>query len=108
MSIRRVHSLNRWVARVALVAAVATVGACSGDGPSDPGELPAQYGSLLVTVSGLPNGAPAAVTVTGPGGFSRTVNATTTLTQLAAGQYTVTAVDVSYEGSTYTGAPSSQ
>jgi hypothetical protein len=70
--------------------------------------LPAQYGSLQVTISGLPTGAQAGVTVTGPGGFSRAVTSTTTLTQLAAGQYTVTAADVIHEGSTYSGAPSSQ
>ena len=105
MSILRVHSRNRWVVRAAFLVAAVTLGACSGDGPSDPGQLP---GSLLVTVSGLPDGAQAGVTVLGPGGFSRAVTATTTLTQLAAGQYTVTAADVSHGGSTYTGAPDSQ
>jgi hypothetical protein len=82
--------------------------ACSGDSPSDPGPQAAQYGSLVVTVSGLPTGASANVTVTGPGGFSRTVTATTTLTQLSAGAYTVAASDVTLDGSTYSGAPSTQ
>src|SRR5262245_9701443 len=101
------RSLNRVVRRAALAAAAFVFVACSGDGPSNPGELPAQYGSLQVTISGLPAGAQAGVTVTGPGGFSRTVTATTTLTQLAAGQYTVSATDVTHEGSVYTGAPAS-
>jgi hypothetical protein len=108
MSILRVHSRNRWVVRTAFFAAAAILGACSGDGPSDPGQLAAQYGSLQVTISGLPSGAQAGVTVTGPGGFSRSVTATTTLTQLSAGQYTVTVADVTHDGSTYSGAPSSQ
>ncbi|HEX6314281.1 MAG TPA: hypothetical protein VFZ73_05455 [Gemmatimonadaceae bacterium] len=97
---RRVLSVS--IAPVALVLA-----SCSGgDGPSEP--QPVLYGSLLVTINGLPNGAPASVTVTGPGSFSRTISATTTLTQLSAGSYTVTVGDVTHEGSTYSGAPASQ
>jgi hypothetical protein len=82
-------------------AATIALVACSGDGPSDPGELPARFGSLVVTVSGLPTGALANVTVTGPGGFSRSVTATTTLTALAAGTYNISADDVMHEGATY-------
>jgi hypothetical protein len=106
MSIRR-FLIHRRPARALFAAAAFVFAACSGDGPSDPGQQ-RQYGSLLVTITGLPTGALAGVTVTGPDGFSRTVTATTTLTQLAAGQYTVTASDVFHGGSTYTGAPSSQ
>ncbi|HKI56200.1 MAG TPA: hypothetical protein VKB31_03545, partial [Trueperaceae bacterium] len=47
-------------------------------------------GSLTVTVSGLPSGANGDVSVTGPNGFSQTVQSTQTLTGLAAGTYTVT------------------
>ncbi len=46
-------------------------------------------GSLKVTVNGLPGGVNAAVTVTGPGGYSRTVTATTTLQSLTPGTYAV-------------------
>ena len=94
---------NRFVAAAALV-----LTACSGDGPSDPGELPNQRGALVVTVSGLPNEAQANVTVTGPGGFSRSVTATTTITGLSAGNYTLTVSDVAHEGSTYVGSPATQ
>jgi hypothetical protein len=105
MSLR---SLNRVLSRAALAAAAFGFVACSGDGPSDPGEQSRQYGSLQITISGLPGAALAGVTVTGPGGFSRTLTATTTLTQLAVGDYTVSASDVTHEGSTYTGAPATQ
>ncbi len=46
-------------------------------------------GSLTVTVSGLPGGVVAAVSVTGPGGYSATVTATQTLSNLTPGSYTV-------------------
>ena len=108
MSIRGHSSIHRSFVRAALAAAAFALAACSGDGPSYPSQLPAQYGSLQVTINGLPDGAQAGVTVTGPGGFSRAVTATTTLTQLSAGQYTVTVADVSHGGSTYSGAPASQ
>ena len=98
-------SRHRRIFGAAFAAAAFLLASCSGDGPSDPGQ---QYGSLQVTVSGLPAGAEAGVTVTGPGGFSRAVTATTTLTQLAAGQYTVTAADVLHGGATFTGAPATQ
>ncbi|HEY7613768.1 MAG TPA: hypothetical protein VH764_12285 [Gemmatimonadales bacterium] len=65
----------------------------------------AATGSLVVTVSGLPAGAAAAVSATGPGGFSRAVTATTTLTDLTPGEYTVTASTVTAGGSTYTATP---
>ncbi len=69
------------------IGAAATWGAlaCSGSGPTSLGP-----GTLTVTIT-----APGAVTpkvmVSGPGGFSRTLTATTTLTGLAAGSYAVTA-----------------
>lgn len=47
-------------------------------------------GSLTVTVAGLPAGAAADVDVTGPGSYSSHVTATTTLSGLAVGSYTVT------------------
>ncbi|MGQ0766055.1 MAG: M66 family metalloprotease [Gemmatimonadota bacterium] len=59
-------------------------------------------GSLSIVVSGLPVDAQAAVTVTGPSGFSRTVAATTVLSSLRPGTYTVTAASVSASGHTWT------
>jgi hypothetical protein len=67
----------------------------------------ATTGSLAVTVSGLPAGASAAVTVTGPGNFTAPVTATASLTGLAPGGYTVAAADVSSGGSQYVAAPAS-
>src|SRR5690242_6053236 len=60
--------------------------ACGGSDPSGP-----SGGSLAVSVSGLPSGAPAAVEVTGPGGYSHSLSATETLTGLSVGTYTVAA-----------------
>lgn len=65
-------------------------------------------GSLAVTVTGLPSGVEAAVTVSGPDGYSRSVTATETLTGLAPGQYTVTALPVSDGSDQYTPSPSSR
>lgn len=74
--------------------------------------LPVQYsittGSIAVVVGGLPGGATGSVTVTGPGGYSQSVTATTTLTLLVPGSYTVTAANVSPAGTTYVPSPTSQ
>jgi hypothetical protein len=63
-------------------------------------------GSLQVTVTGLPSG-PAAIDVAGPGGFNQTMTATTTLTNLAPGAYTLTASPVVVSPLTYTSTPDS-
>jgi hypothetical protein len=65
-------------------------------------------GNLAVTITGLPGGASAAVTVTGPGGFNQSLTATQTLVGLTAGTYTVTAANVSSGGTTYLPSPTSQ
>ena len=62
----------------------------------------ATTGELTVTISGLPGSAQAAVTVSGPNNFSRTLTATETLTGLVAGRYTVIASEVTSGGTTYT------
>ncbi len=95
-------------ARAFLLVVAGALAGCSGDGPSDPGPQPAQFGALVVTISGLPTGAPASVTVTGPGSYSRTLSETTTLTALAAGNYTVDVVEVTHDGSIYSGSPATQ
>ena len=64
--------------------------------------------SLAITVAGLPTGTDAAITVSGPGGYSRSVTASETLTSLAAGQYTVTALPVSDGSDQYTPSPSTR
>ncbi len=68
----------------------------------------AATGSLTVTITGLPTGVNAAVTVTGPGGFSSQLTATQTLTGLTPGSYTVVGADVSNGNSRYPPNPASQ
>src|SRR6266545_4397608 len=79
-------------------------------GPSDtPTSAAVTYGpvdgALTITVVGLPPGTSAAITVSGPGGFSQPVTATQTLTGLAAGSYVVDAADVTSGGAQYNGNP---
>lgn len=65
-------------------------------------------GSLSVGIAGLPSGTAAAVTVSGPGGYSRAVTGSTTLPLLTPGSYTVSASAVSAGGGTYTASPTTQ
>jgi glucose/arabinose dehydrogenase len=68
----------------------------------------ATRGSLEVTVAGLPTGQPASVTVTGPGNTSRSLTATATLNDLAAGSYEVRAQSVTAAGVVYAPTPATQ
>src|SRR5690606_23210568 len=65
-------------------------------------------GSLALTVSGLPGRASAPVTVTGPGSYSQSVTATTTLNGLVEGSYAITAANVTSGGQGYAPTPASQ
>lgn len=65
-----------------------------------------QPGNLVVLVNGLPVGAAADVTVTGPSGFSDQVSASETFAGLPPGNYVVSAFAVSHEGVDYTAAAS--
>ncbi|MFN8979288.1 MAG: hypothetical protein ACK5ZZ_12005 [Gemmatimonadaceae bacterium] len=58
-------------------------------------------GALAVAVGGLPASLAAAVQVVGPGDFSRTLTATTTLTGLTPGAYRVISTPVATGGITY-------
>jgi reprolysin-like metallo-peptidase family M12B len=75
-------------------------------GCSDPGG-PSE-GSLVVTVNGLPGGSSAAITVSGPGGFSQPVTATQTFSQLTPGTYTVAANDIMVGSTDYAPSPPTQ
>ncbi len=79
---------------------------------SDTGQATVAYalstGSLQIVVTGLPAGTAAAVTVTGPAGFSQAVNASTTLTGLAPGDYTLAAAEVAGASGTFAPGPPSQ
>ena len=74
-----------------------------------PPQAPAKpKNSLIVILAGLPAGAVPTAKVTGPKqsksastGFSRTLRKTTTLPELAAGTYTITAQNVKFAGNTY-------
>ena len=68
----------------------------------------ATTGSLAVTISGLPAGSAAAVTVTGPNGYNQVVTADGSLSDLSPGTYTVTAASVLAGGITYTANPEVQ
>jgi hypothetical protein len=61
-------------------------------------------GRLTLTIGGLP-AVPANVTVTGPGGFSQLLPASQSLTGLAPGAYTISAVAVVGGATVYTPAP---
>ena len=85
-----------------LPALLALVAACGGD-PSGP-----STGSLAVAVSGLPDGTAAAVSVSGPGGYSHEVAGSETLSGLTPGGYTVAAAVVSSGGFVYRPAQAAQ
>jgi len=64
--------------------------------------------ALTVTVAGLPSGAAAAISVSGPGGYARTITASETLSGLAAGTYTIAAAGVTHLGTQYLATPATQ
>jgi hypothetical protein len=86
--------------RLAAPAVLVFAAACGSDdnGPPAPGGA---AGSLSVQVTGLAPGSNAAVTVTGPGGYSESVVASETLTGLDVGTYTATAAPVANAGFSY-------
>ena len=65
-------------------------------------------GSLAVTVGGLPAGSAAAIVVSGPSGFSRTLSASETLTELAPGSYDITAPQVTSGADKFGVSPTTQ
>ena len=75
-------------------------------------DMPVAYalstGAIAVSVSGLPQGTNATVVVTGPNGFSQTATATTTLTNLPPGTYTISASSVTVSGTTYAPSPATR
>jgi len=62
----------------------------------------ASSGSLDLTIAGLPAGAAAAVTVSGPAGYTQSVTDSRTMSGLAPGNYQVSASQVSAGGTIYT------
>ena len=64
--------------------------------------------TLGLTITGLPAGTGGAVTVTGPGGYARTLGSSTTLQYLDPGTYTVAAATVGSNLTTHAPSPASQ
>lgn len=65
-------------------------------------------GSLSVSIRGLPAGTDASVTVTGPGGFTRTLTSSATLEQLEPGTYAISATVFVSNLTTHTPSQASQ
>jgi glycosidase len=57
-------------------------------------EIPADAGELVVTISGLPDGAEASIQVIGPAEFAQFISSSTRLTNLTAGEYTLLPLSV--------------
>jgi hypothetical protein len=77
------------------------IAACSGDeGPAAPASA-----SLAVSVEGLPDGIAGAVTVSGAGGFSRTVTGSTVLEELAPGAYVIAGAPIHSQGARFEATP---
>jgi hypothetical protein len=78
----------------------------------NPVPVPVNYalksGRLAVVVTGLPNGTHAAIAVSGPNGYSRTISGNQTLNGLTPGAYTISAQSVTNGQSTYAPAPATQ
>jgi len=96
------------VSRTCLVCLLAVLAACGGAGNSGNGSGGPAAGNLAVSVTGLPSGLNAAVTVSGPGGFSQTILATQTVTDLTPGAYTLAAGNVLSGAIVYAPQPSAQ
>jgi len=80
-----------------LIACCLGLAACGGGGDgggSDSATGSTGTGTLTLSISGLPSGTSAAITVSGPGQFRQTVTQSTTLSNLAAGSYTISAASV--------------
>ncbi|MGK5076959.1 PQQ-dependent sugar dehydrogenase [Janthinobacterium sp. HLX7-2] len=83
---------HTWTALL-LACCLALLAAC-GSGHDDNGPPGASSGSLNITIGGLPAGVAAAVTVSGPASYSKSLTASSTLDALAPGAYTLVAASV--------------
>ena len=88
----------RWFRAAGLVA-VALLAACGGDSKSPSG--PTGGAHLSFTIAGLPTGASARVSVSGPGGYTAQVTGSRTIGGLAAGTYAVGAQYVNAQSQTW-------
>jgi len=65
-------------------------------------------GGLSVSLSGLPDGASATISISGPDGFTRALSASATLTNLTPGKYTISAPTVRGSFGVFVATPASQ
>ena len=91
------------ITRFLVSAVIALVAACVGDGPTEPVKsnppadepttpptlAPNAAGVLVLTVTGLDAGQAADIILSGPGGYSRAVTTSGSVTGLVAGRYTI-------------------
>ena len=98
--------MNRSISRLRLVTLLIPC-VVAGCGNSD-SVSPLTTGGVVLTVSGLPSGTAASITLSGPDGFSRVLTASGTVDRLAPGSYTLTAGSVSSGGHTYAPAAATQ
>jgi len=87
---------------------LAAIGAAASCGDKSPTSSVPTTGSLAIATTGLPAGASPSITVTGPGGFNRSLTADGTLASLSPGNYTIAAAAMVFGGSIYSPAPASQ
>jgi glucose/arabinose dehydrogenase len=90
-----------------LACCLALLGSCGGGGSDHPPPGPTT-GSLTVTIGGLPAGVAGAVTLSGPASYSKLLTASTTLTDLAPGAYTLGAASVVQGTGSLAPAPTTQ
>ena len=98
------RSISRAIRLVTLLIPCVAAGCSSGGDPLSPPTT----GGVAVTVSGLPSGTAASITLAGPAGFSRVLTASGTVDGLAPGSYSVSAASVSSGGNTYAPAAATQ
>lgn len=86
-----------------LLASSSLLVACGGGSDDDPqpGDNTGAKGSIKVIVQGLPAGAEADLTLTGPSSYSEDISTTTTLNALATGEYKLTATSRSVNQALY-------
>ena len=89
-----------------LACCLALLAACGGGHDDDPPG--ATTGDLTISIGGLPAGVPGAVTLSGPASYNKTLTASTTLTGLVPGTYTLSAVSVAQGTGTLAPTPVTQ
>ncbi|WP_426073219.1 PQQ-dependent sugar dehydrogenase [Janthinobacterium sp. DSP2-3-3] len=94
-----------WLALL-LAGCLALLAACGGGGGHHPPA--ATTGSLAVTIGGLQAGVAGAVTLSGPASYSKLLTASTSLTDLAPGAYTLSATSVAQGTGTLAPTPVTQ